>query len=151
MLATCRKSSEIPFHDLYMRIIPPTREQVLAHVRDTCIKLWGIRKCKFDMLITCRNASKLKMHLFVHNCTYRHEQIFSNYLRGSCQKTPERGHGALTGIIFGVCQARAPALPRKGGLLQEFLVRTPGDCNRNILARRPRKGGFSKGQSRFSA
>ena len=56
MLATCRKPIEL-FHVSYIRIIHPTCERVLAHVRDTCLYFWGIYEC-------VENVSELTAYLF---------------------------------------------------------------------------------------
>ena len=44
---------EILFNGSYMSIIP---QHVSRHVRDTCMKFLGIKKCKFYMLVTSEDA-----------------------------------------------------------------------------------------------
>ena len=56
MLATCRQLIEIIFRGSYMRIIP---QHVSGHVRDTCMKLLGISKCRFYMLVTIRKCFRI--------------------------------------------------------------------------------------------
>ena len=56
MLATCRKLFEIIFHGSYMRIIP---QHMSGHVKDTCMKILGINKCMFYMLVTCRKCFRI--------------------------------------------------------------------------------------------
>ena len=68
MLATCRKLFDILCHGSYMRIIP---QHASGHVRDTCMKILGIIKCKCYMLVTCRKCFRIsKCIFFVHNGTH---------------------------------------------------------------------------------
>ena len=64
MLATCRELFENIFHGSHMRIIP---QRVSGHVRDTCMKIFGINKRIFTCWLHVENASVSIMYLFVHS------------------------------------------------------------------------------------
>ena len=67
MLATCIKLFEVSFHGSYIRIIP---QHVSGHVRDTCMKVLGISKCKFFMLVTCRKCFRINNVSFSSTMVY---------------------------------------------------------------------------------
>ena len=63
----CNNFLEIIFHGSYMRIIP---QHVSGHVRDTCMKVLGINKCKCYMLVTCRKCFR------INNVSFSSTMIF---------------------------------------------------------------------------